>query len=229
MLIKTKGIALSYIKYKESSIIVKIFTRELGLKSYIVNGVRSKGSQSKIAFYQPLSLLDLVVYDKKSAGLQRLSETKMLYTPSQIPFDFTRMGISLFITEVITKSIYEDYQNESLFDFLHQSILHLDGIRLKSGHFPLIFMANQAKYLGFSPERGRGFFSESLGQPFIAEELDQVIDFLDDALRSGFGSTQTLSKKTRQTLLEHLLEFYSFQLGHEIVWKTMPILRQLMN
>ena len=41
MLRKTQGIVLSYIKYKDSSIIVRIFTRELGLKGYVVNGARS--------------------------------------------------------------------------------------------------------------------------------------------------------------------------------------------
>ena len=40
MLKKTAGIVLSHIKYKDSSIIVRIFTRELGLKGYLVNGVR---------------------------------------------------------------------------------------------------------------------------------------------------------------------------------------------
>lgn len=229
MLIKTQAIALSYIKYKETSIIAKIFTRDLGLKSYIINGVRSKGGQSKIAFYQPLSLLDLVVYEKKGGGLQRISETKMLHTPARIPFEFSRMGISLFLTEVISKSIHEDYQNESLFDFLYQSILHLDSTRVRIGHFPLIFLVNQAKYLGFSPEKGKGFFTESLGQPFIAEELVEVIDFLEDALRSGFGTTKVLAKTSRRTLMDHLLDFYSLQLGQEFVWKTMPILRQVMS
>ncbi|MHA7131285.1 DNA repair protein RecO [Algoriphagus namhaensis] len=229
MLIKTRGIVLSYMKYKESSIIAKIFTRELGLKSYIINGVRSSSAKSKIALYQPLSLLDLVVYDKANSGLQRISEVKMAFTPERIPFEFPRMAISMFMCEVISKSIHSDYQNEGLFDFLDQSILHLDSTRLKIGIFPLTFLITQAKYLGFAPERAREIFSESMGQPFSPEELAQVLNFLEDAIRSGLGATQHLSHGCRQTLIDYLLDFYSLQLGQDFVWKTTSVLRQVMS
>ncbi|WP_373396659.1 recombination protein O N-terminal domain-containing protein [Algoriphagus halophilus] len=90
MLHKTSGIVLSYIRYKESSIICKVFTRELGLKSYLINGVRSQNSKSKIALYQPMTLLDMVVYNKESTGLQRISEVKLTRANQLIPFDFNR-------------------------------------------------------------------------------------------------------------------------------------------
>ena len=57
MLTKTRGIVLVFIRYKESSIIARIYTKDLGLRSYIVNGVRSIKT-SKIAFFQPLTVLD---------------------------------------------------------------------------------------------------------------------------------------------------------------------------
>ena len=112
MLKKTAGIVLSHIKYKDSSIIVRIFTRELGLKGYLVNGVRSLGKGSKIALYQPLTLLDLVVYDKENSGLQRISEAKIKHPQRLIPFDMIRTSLALFSTEVISRSILEGYQNE---------------------------------------------------------------------------------------------------------------------
>lgn len=104
MLKKTQGIVIHYIKYRESSIIVKIFTRDLGLKSYIVNGVRSAKSKSKMALYQPLSLLDLVVYDKENASLNRISEVKLNYPFQRIPFDFHRSGVAMFVGEVLSKA-----------------------------------------------------------------------------------------------------------------------------
>ena len=65
MLYKTRGIALNYIRYRESSIIAKIYTEAFGIQSYIVNGVRSsKSKTNRIALFQPLTLLDMVVYHK---------------------------------------------------------------------------------------------------------------------------------------------------------------------
>ena len=77
MLYKTHGIVLNYIKYKETSIIVKIYTESFGLTSYIVNGVRSKKARHKVAFFQPLTLLDMVVYHKKNTQLKPGIGTKM--------------------------------------------------------------------------------------------------------------------------------------------------------
>jgi DNA repair protein RecO (recombination protein O) len=75
MLHKTRGIALNYIRYRESSIIAKIYTEAFGIQSYIVNGVRSsKSKMNRIALFQPLTLLDMVVYHKsKEATIHRIS------------------------------------------------------------------------------------------------------------------------------------------------------------
>lgn len=227
MLKKTQGIVLSAIRYKETSIIVKIFTRELGLKSYLVNGVRTQGNRSKIALYQPLTLLDLVVYDKDNGGLQRISEARLFRAHQLIPFNFTRTGIALFITEVISKSIYENYQNESLFDFLQECVIQLDSKEAHLGQFPLVFLIKKASFLGFAPEEALGFLSESRSQPFSNTELVQAENYLTALMADSFSNETKIGKSLRQKLLDHLLDFYSQHLDNPGNWKSMVILRQL--
>lgn len=227
MLKKTQGIVLSAIRYKETSIIVKIFTRELGLKSYLVNGVRTQGNKSKIALYQPLTLLDLVVYNKDNGGLQRISEAQLHRANQRIPFDFTRTGIALFITEVISKSIYENYQNESLFEFLKECIIHLDSKEVHLGQFPLVFLIEKASFLGFAPEEALGFLSESRSQPFSVSELIQAENYLTALMTDSFNNEAKIGKSLRQKLLDHLLDFYSQHLDNPGNWKSLVILRQL--
>jgi len=227
MLKKTEGIVLSAIRYKETSIIVKIFTRELGLKSYLVNGVRTQGGKSKIALYQPLTLLDLVVYDKDNGGLQRISEAQLARAHQLIPFDFTRTGIALFITEVISKSIYENYQNESLFDFLKECIIELDSKTALLGQFPLVFLIEKARFLGFAPEEARGFLSESRSQPFTVTELLQAENYLESLMANSFANESRIEKSLRQKLLDHLLDFYSEHLDNPGNWKSLAVLRQV--
>lgn len=227
MLKKTQGIVLSAIRYKETSIIVKIYTRELGLKSYLINGVRTQGNKSKIALYQPLTLLDLVVYDKDNGGLQRISEAILHQAHQRIPFDFTRTGIALFITEVISKSIYENYQNESLFDFLKECILHLDSNEVHLGQFPLVFLIEKASFLGFAPEEALGFLAESRSQPFSVLELTQAEDYLTALMTYSFSNETKIGKSLRQKLLDHLLDFYSQHLDNPGNWKSLTILRQI--
>lgn len=229
MLYKTTGIVLSYIRYKESSIICKIFTRELGLKSYVVNGVRSQKSKSKIALYQPLTLLEMVVYNKENSGLQRVSEVKINRANQLIPFDFNRTGLALFMTEVISRSIFENYQNENLYDFLEESILKLDKKETSLGHFPLVFLMENAKYLGFAPASAIEFLTENRGQPFEEGEINATENFIKELIIKKYSCDVKVKLALRRKLLDHLLEFYNQQLENNKPWKTMAILRQILD
>ena len=105
MLYKTQGIVLNYIKYRETSIIVRIYTESFGLASYIINGVRSKKARHKIAFFQPLTLLDMVVYHKRNAKLNRVSELKCKEPLMDLPTNIKKSSIAIFITEILIKSL----------------------------------------------------------------------------------------------------------------------------
>lgn len=227
MLKKTKGIVLSTIRYKETSIIVKVFTRELGLKSYLVNGVRVQGNKSKIALYQPLTLLDMVVYHKENTGLNRVSEVRLYRANQLIPFDFSRTGIALFMTEVTSKSIYENYQNESLFDFLENSVIQLDSKETKLAQFPLVFLIEKAKFLGFAPGEAIGFLSESRSQPFSPTEFSRAEEYLGLLMQGSYTAPAIIDKKLRKKLLDHLLAFYTHHLDNPGNWKSLSILRQI--
>ncbi|OOG69260.1 DNA repair protein RecO [Algoriphagus sp. A40] len=229
MIRKTSGIVLSSIRYKDTSIIVKIFTRELGLKSYLVNGVRSMGKGSKMALYQPLTLLDLVVYDKENAGLQRISEAKLQSAHQRIPFEFSRTSIALFMTEVINRSIYENYQNEGLFDFLAKSVSILDLPDTHLSHFPLVFLIEKAKFLGFSPEEPEGFILESKNQPFSPNELSPILEYLQNLQDEKYLCRVKIPVTLRRKLLDHLLNFYAEQMDNPSPFKSLTIIRHLME
>lgn len=76
MLIKDQFIVLRNIPYGDSSLIVKGFTREHGSQSFIVSGVRKAKSSMPMAFFEPLTLLDIVSYQKPQVSLHRLKEVK---------------------------------------------------------------------------------------------------------------------------------------------------------
>lgn len=228
MLKKTSGIVISYIRYRETSIVVKIFTRELGLKSYIVNGVRSSGSKGKMALYQPLTLLELVVYDKEGAGLNRISEVKLSRAFQRIPFDFFRSGVAMFVGEVLGKSIYENYQNESLFDFLYGAVSHLDEENVSLPIFPVVFLWETSRYLGFAPTDAESFFEEIelkvKSSAFIAREKE----YLDHLIQHSFACEEKIPAVFRRSLLDHFMVFYSQHLENSAEWKSVKVLRQLI-
>ncbi len=226
---KTKGIVLSYIKYGETSVIVRIFTREFGLKSYIINGARSKTSKSKMALYQPLTLLDLVIYDKESSSLNRISEAKLLMPFQLVPFDFLRSGIAMFMAEVMGKSVFEGYQNEEFFDFLESTIRLLDEKETALVHFPLVFLWESSKYLGFAPEDSESFFVELKQYPQGPDVMEEEKDYLKSVIAQSFLCTDSSPSKIRRNMLDHFLLFYGNHLDLAYNWKSVKVLRQMMS
>ena len=110
MVSKTNGIVLNYIKYKETSIISKIYTKEFGLKSYLINGIRTKKGKFNISSFQPLSLLELVVYENKNSQIGRIKELKfdkIYFTNHHVQ---KKISICLFISEVLLKLITFKFQ-----------------------------------------------------------------------------------------------------------------------
>jgi len=229
MLRKTKGIVISYIKYRETSIIVRIFTRDLGLKTYLVNGVRREKSKLKMAFYQPLSLLELVVYDREGASMNRISETKLAYAFQRIPFDFYRSGVAMFMGEVIGKAIYDNYQNEKLFDFVQDSVIYLDEEHANLSVYPLAFLLRLSTFLGFAPASAGEFFEQmqqGIGH-FAVDEEEKY--HLDQLLLSPFDSPLRIPKGIRKRLLDDLLLFYKLHLDTFSEVKSHKVLSQIMH
>src|SRR5690348_13964376 len=129
MLHKTRGIVFRFTKYGETSIIVNIFTELFGLQGYIVNGVRSKSNKSKIALYQPLTLLDMVVYNRVNANLNRIKEVKCLQPFQSISMDIKKSAIAIFINEVLNKTLKEESHAQEVFEFLFHTVSTLDEMK----------------------------------------------------------------------------------------------------
>src|SRR5687768_16731291 len=105
MLHKTRGIVFRFTKYGETSIIVNIFTELFGIQSYIVNGVRSKSAKNRIALFQPMTLLDLVVYYRENASIKRIKEIKCLHPYQTVTTDVRKSAVAMFINEVLNKTV----------------------------------------------------------------------------------------------------------------------------
>jgi DNA repair protein RecO (recombination protein O) len=221
MLAKTTGVVFRFIKYGDTSIIVNIFTSQFGLQSYIVNGVRSRSGKGKIALYQPLTLLDLVVYHKETTTIMRIKEAKCIYAFQQIQADIKKTIIALFIEELINKSIKEEAHAGELCDFLIESLVTLDKID-KPENFHLTFMVMLSRHLGFQPQNA----SEVLGGRVMDFEEEKNLDLL---LKSGYHSGLVLTNAQRRNILDALLRFYSMHVENFGTMKSLSVLREILS
>ncbi|MGN0032702.1 MAG: DNA repair protein RecO [Candidatus Limimorpha sp.] len=147
---KTRAIALKGIRYGESSLIVKLLTEDIGLQSFIIKGALKKGSRIRSALFQPLTLLS-IVRSKSKGELAYLKEVGVEYTYQNIPFNINKNTIVLFICELLSKSIQESEKDVELFNFIYDSLIHLDKAETNYVDFPLKFAIELSRYLGFAP------------------------------------------------------------------------------
>ncbi len=221
MLHKTKGVVFRFTKYGETSIIVSIFTELFGLQSYMVNGVRSSSKRSKIALFQPLTLLDLVVYHKENANILRIKEVKCYYPFQHLQLEIRKSAIAMFINEVLNKSVKEQSHTTEIFEFISNSLMILDN-QDKPENFHLLFLLGLSKHLGFGPN----ITEEIIGGHWMDAE-DEVV--LKSLLAADYTTHVVMSYHQRQTLLNSLLRFYSGHVDNLTEMKSLQVLKEILQ
>lgn len=219
MLHKTKAVVFKFFKYGDTSIIVKIFTAKFGLQTYIVNGVRSKRSKNKIALFQPLTLLDLVVYHNPNKEINRISEIKCSTPFSTINTHMHKTAVAIFLAEVMYKSIKEEGEESDIFEFIQSSISLFDHLSVHYQNFHLQFLLKLSKYLGFAVDVSeRAFASLTMDEKQWVRAL--TIQPYED--------WQPISNDQRRKFLDMIVTFYKSHIDtlHEI--NSIKILQEVL-
>lgn len=235
MLVKTKAIVISSLKYQEKSLIVKCLTQSDGLKSYFVpNAFSAKKSNQKIAYFQPLSILEIEASHKNKGTLEHFKEIKLAHAYQTISSDIIKSSIALFLSEIIHHSIHEEEKNENLFDFLESALLWLDT-HDEMANFHLILMLEITKFLGFYPDSSdsdylffdskEGVFSTFQGTNCLSEHetflFKKLIGLKFDSNQKIFAGAE------RQILLKILLHYYTIHLDGFKKPKSLEVLKEV--
>lgn len=220
MLVKTKAIVLSALKFQEKSLIVKCFTLSDGLKSYFVRDAFSgrKGNH-KIAYFQPLTLLEIEAAHKNKGTLENFKEIRISQPFFSIPTDIFKSTMVLFLSEMLHHSIHEEEANPDFFSFLETALMWLDT-NDHTANFHLILLMESTKFLGFYPEDSNPnhVFFEMREGIFVAFEtvscLNKAQSFLlKKLLELRLDSVEILfNSKERQELLKIIIDYYALHL-----------------
>ena len=240
MLHKTRGIALHTVKFSETSIIARIYTELFGLQSFLIKGSRRKGATIKPGFFQPLTLLDLTIYHKEKNTLQSIREVHFSDPYQTIPFDIRKSSMTLFINELLYKTIREEEPNPGLFEFIYTSCIQLDRIETVN-HFHLMFAIRLTRYLGILPRQDyssrKPVFNLREGE--FQESIPDHFYFMDPELSKLFyrflsETTEAIEKlrvplKTRTLLLDKVIQYYQLHLPGFTGLKSQEILHTVLS
>ncbi len=237
----TEGIVIHALKYGETSIITRIFTRELGMQSYLVRGVRKSRSSRKQYLFQPLTMVQMVVSHKEKAGLNYIREIQLLDPYHTIPVEIKKTSLAIFLAEILSHALKNQEANEGLFLFLRTALLHLDNTRDAVTNFHLVFLVGLSKYLGFHPGNNHGkhhrFFNlrEGVYQPSPAANQNMMDEEESQAFMTITGSSLenqhqlNISKALRKRLLQKTIDYYRHHLAGMPEVKSLSVLETIFS
>lgn len=221
MYTKTKAFVISTVKFSDADLIVKCYTLNHGMLSFMVKGVRkSKRGKLTMAYFQPLTFLEVEYTYRNNKNLLFFKEVNQHQSFISLQRDVSKSTLSLFLAEILQYCIQEEEANASLFLFIESTLNELEKAE-KIGHFHLVFLIQLAQYLGFCPNQEQIEFSyfNMIDGVFQNKETNKYcfsgkeIEDLKVLLNTNYGNMQHLNmpKLNRLQLLNILLLYFEIQ------------------
>jgi len=209
-----EGIVLQKTDYSESSLIIKFLTAE-GVQSFIFQGAKRKGKKGNLI--SPLAILSIEYYKRNDSALGKISKIEPSIIFKEIPFDPFKSSIVFFMNEVLNKTLKEKDADHDLYTFL-RSILEILDLSNTTANFPIKFLYQLTKYLGFYPQvdengiyldlqEGR-YVKYQPNHPFYLskEKSDLLLEF--SGMNFDGRNDPNVTLKDRRELVYDLLNYY---------------------
>lgn len=210
----TEIIVLNITRIGESSIVLHTLSREYGRKGFVVN-VSKRTSASLLL---PLNILEADVVENPKTSLWKAQTLTARYPLAGIRSNLYKNTMTLFMSEVLYRSVKEGANEDGLFDWCVRSILTLDAIQSDFSNYHIRFLLELAVALGFSPS------AEDLA-PFAGEYYPILAAFVGASFPEAMLMPLTGGK--RNAIAEILLRYISHHTESALNVRSLSVLREL--
>ena len=126
MKIKTHAFVLKTTIFKESSLIIRLFTREKGKSTYIVKAAMRQKSPNK-AIYQQLNEVEIDYSHHPKKQIHPVYSVKLVEDWENICTDLKKTVLCTTMLEIIDKSYDEEIPDTETYDTLKQVMSYFDS------------------------------------------------------------------------------------------------------
>ena len=178
MIAATEGFVLREIRYGDTGSVVKIYTKDKGLRSFMVKGLRSSASSSrnsrkKSAQSALLPLLEVeftYIEKRESQTLYSLQQFRPCSGGSRLYADVAKTCMLTFVAELLSKCLAEEQADEALYASLSRFVWRLEEAEKPYGHYHIWFLLLLSRYLGCYPQTMTGVgLGATTAQPAVAQ------------------------------------------------------------
>ena len=207
-------VVLSTTKVGENQLVVHTLSKEFGRRGFIVR----PGKKTSAALFMPLSILEADIVENPKSQLWSLKDVSALDALGGIRANIHKNTISLFLAEVLFRTVREGAYEDGLYEWCVRSILTLDALEGDFSNFHVLWLLDFAAALGFRPT-----FQDML--PFAGDDAALFKQLLTSEFTEAMLIPMTGSKRT--DLCESILRYLEFHTDQPIRVKSLSVLREL--
>jgi len=222
MKISTPGIVLKTSLFKESSIIVGLFTLKRGKSSYIIKAAMRQKSPLK-AIYQQMNEVEVNYVHNNKRQLQPIYDSKIINNWDNINTDLRKTILCLSMIEMIDKGFDETASDQSTY-YLIKNILEYFNVAdhgyNNAFYFFLIHFLSNTGYNIIDADEHPIIKRYITKEPNLLDQLKEIYnsDFVD---RKNTNIEFSYNKKIMANLISDLVKYHlpdikSFSVAKEI-------------
>ena len=207
-------IVLATTKVGDNSLVVHTLTPQWGRRSFIT----SAGKGGRMAMFLPLSLLEGEVMENPKSDLWRLRSAAVSNPLNGIRGNMKKNSMTLFMSEVLFRTITDGATEDGLYDWCRSSILTLDALESDFSNYHLLWLVQMAGALGFLPS------TEDLA-PFAGEHLGAVSRLLKSSPSEAL--LIPMNGAERNEIAALLLDYIGYHTETRLNIRSLQVLREL--
>ena len=176
------------------------------------------GKKQGMALFLPLNILEADVVENPKSTLWSLRNILLKDGLSGIRGNLHKNTMTLFLSEVLFRTVREGVFEEGLYEWCIGSILTLNALEADFANFHIRFLLELVGALGFRPT-----FDDIA--PFAKEHLQELKPFL----QASFSESMLipLTGSSRNALCDSLLQYLSYHTESAIQVRSLAVLREL--
>ena len=210
----TELIVLHTTKFGENSIVVHTLSRDYGRRGFLVRGA----GKNLMSLLLPLNILEADITESSKTTLYTARNLSSRCSLLGIRNNIYKNTMTMFLSEVIYRTIKEGAQEQGLFEWCKGQILLLSAIETDFSNFHIRFLLELSVALGFSPEA-------SDLMPFVGDNYQVVSQFMT----SSFAESMLipLSGSVRNKICEDVLRYIEYHTESTLTINSLKVLREL--
>ena len=207
-------VLLSYTKVGESSRVLHTLSEDFGRRGFITGLPKGSG----MAMFLPMNILEGVVVENRKSDLWRLKDIVSCAPLASVRSDVRKNSMTLFMSEVLFRTVREGACEEGLASWCERSLLTLDALEDDFSNFHLVWLLELCGALGFSPA------AENLA-PFAGMELKQFSSIIGRPLSEAL--MVPLKGEQRSRMASGILDYLSSHSEMPLNIKSLKVLSEL--